>query len=380
MKQRLIIMAITAIFSLTLFTDTAYASAPRPIPSVSAKYAAVVEMKTGELICEKSGREKTSMASTTKIMTALLLCEMCELDEEIIATKEMVMVEGSSMGLLEGDRVHYRDLLYGLLLASGNDAANATAISIAGSLEEFANLMNKKAAEIGMTDTNFVTPSGLDDDKHYSTAIDMAKLAVYAMKNEKFATACANKTMTLEYGNPPYRRTLKNHNKLLWYYEGAIGIKTGFTKKSGRCLVSCAEKKGMGVIAVTLNAPSDWSDHATLLDYGFLQLKTEKLYTPDDIENIAVANSDDKIAVNFTAPTVTLLPEQFNNVTFKTKLNRFIFAPVKKEQKLGIVEYYIGENKIAEAEITAENAIKSGKYTIINKDYKYWIKALFGAK
>lgn len=373
-------MIITVIFSLTLFADTAYASAPRPIPSVSAKYAAVVEMKTGELICQKNGREKTSMASTTKIMTALLLCEMCDLDEEIIATKEMVTVEGSSMGLLEGDRVHYRDLLYGLLLASGNDAANATAISIAGSLKEFAVLMNKKAAEIGMTDTNFVTPSGLDDDEHYSTAIDMAKLAVYAMKNEKFATACANKMMTLEYGNPPYRRTLKNHNKLLWYYEGAIGIKTGFTKKSGRCLVSCAEKNGMGVIAVTLNAPSDWSDHATLLDYGFLQLKTEKLYTPDDIENIAVANSDDKIAVNFTAPTVTLLPEQFNNVTFKTKLNRFIFAPVKKEQKLGIVEYYIGENKIAEAEITAAHTIKSGKYTIINKDYKYWLKALFGAK
>lgn len=380
MKQRLIISIITAAVFFTSLSNRVCAAAPRQMPSVSAKYAAVVEMNTGELICEKNGSEKTSMASTTKIMTALLLCEMCDLDEEIVATKEMVAVEGSSMGLQEGDRVHYRDLLYGLLLASGNDAANTTAISIAGSIENFADLMNKKAAEIGMTHTNFVTPSGLDNDEHYSTAIDMAKLAVYAMKNEQFATACASKTMTLEYGNPPYRRTLKNHNKLLWYYDGAIGIKTGFTKKSGRCLVSCAQKDGMGVIAVTLNAPSDWSDHATLLDYGFSQLKVDTLYTPDDIENIVVANSEGKVAVNFTPPTVTLLPEQFDKVTFKPTLDRFIFAPVKKGQKLGKVEYFIGDKKIAEAEICAAYEIKSGKYTVINKDYKYWLKALFGAK
>ena len=380
MIKRLIILGVTVAILITNLADSVYASAPREIPSVSAKYAAAVEMNTGELICEKNGRVKTSMASTTKIMTALLLCEMCDLDEEIIATKEMVTVEGSSMGLMEGDRVHYRDLLYGMLLASGNDAANATAISIAGSVEDFAVLMNKKAAEIGMTDTNFVTPSGLDDEEHYSTAIDMAKLAVYAMKNEEFAAACASKTKTLEYGNPPYRRTLKNHNKLLWYYDGAIGIKTGFTKKSGRCLVSCAEKNGMGVIAVTLNAPSDWSDHATLLDYGFSQLKTDELYTPDDISNIAVANSDEKITIDFTPPKVTLLPEQFNNVTFKTELNRFIFAPIKKEQVLGHVVYFIGDKEIARAKITAANEIKSGKYTIVNKDYKYWLKALFGAK
>ena len=380
MIKRLIILGVTVAILITNLADSVYASAPREIPSVSAKYAAAVEMNTGELICEKNGRVKTSMASTTKIMTALLLCEMCDLDEEIIATKEMVTVEGSSMGLMEGDRVHYRDLLYGMLLASGNDAANATAISIAGSVEDFAVLMNKKAAEIGMTDTNFVTPSGLDDEEHYSTAVDMAKLAVYAMKNEEFAAACASKKKTLEYGNPPYRRTLKNHNKLLWYYDGAIGIKTGFTKKSGRCLVSCAEKNGMGVIAVTLNAPSDWSDHATLLDYGFSQLKTDELYTPDDISNIAVANSDEKITIDFTPPKVTLLPEQFNNVTFKTELNRFIFAPVKKEQVLGHVVYFIGDKEIARAKITAANEIKSGKYTIVNKDYKYWLKALFGAK
>lgn len=212
------------------------ADSPREMPAISAKYAVLVEMNTGQLIAEKNGYDKASMASTTKIMTSLLLCELCDLDEEIVATKEMVTVEGSSMGLQEGDRVHYRDLLYGMLLASGNDAANTTAISVAGSIENFAELMNKKAKEFGMTNTHFVTPSGLDDEEHYTTAYDMSKLAVYAMKNADFAEACASKTATLEYGNPPYRRTLTNHNKLLQYYEGAIGIKTGFTKNRGGVL------------------------------------------------------------------------------------------------------------------------------------------------
>lgn len=356
------------------------ADSPREMPAISAKYAVLVEMNTGQLIAEKNGYDKASMASTTKIMTSLLLCELCDLDEEIVATKEMVTVEGSSMGLQEGDRVHYRDLLYGMLLASGNDAANTTAISVAGSIEKFAELMNKKAKELGMTNTHFVTPSGLDDEEHYTTAYDMAKLAVYAMKNADFAEACASKTATLEYGNPPYRRTLTNHNKLLQYYEGAIGIKTGFTKKSGRCLVSCAVKDGMGVIAVTLNAPSDWSDHATMLDYGFSQLETHELYTPTDIWNIAAANTNDTLEVAFTPPTATLLPEQFDKVTFKTELERFVFAPVKKGQKLGSVTYYIDGQKIASADITAVNNLTAAPYTVINKDYKYWIITLFGAR
>ena len=373
------------IFTLLVFIACpvlAYAdqTAPRNMPDVSAKYAVLVEKNTGQIICEKNGYEKTSMASTTKIMTALILCETCDLDEEIVATKEMVTVEGSSMGLIEGDRVHYRDLLYGMLLASGNDAANTTAISIAGSIEEFAKLMNKKAAEIGMTNTNFVTPSGLDDENHYTTAADMAKLGVYAMKNKDFAAACASKTATLEYGNPPYRRTLSNHNKLLRYYDGAIGIKTGFTKKSGRCLVSCAEKNGMGVIAVTLNAPNDWSDHATLLDYGFSQLEAHELYTPTDIFKASVANTNEDLTVGFTPPTATLLPEQFDKITFKTEMERLLFAPIKKGEKIGSVTYYIDGKQIAKAYITAANEVKASPAKKIKKDYIYWLRALFGAK
>lgn len=377
--KRLIIFTLIILLSW-MGTIPSRAAAAREMPGISARYAALVEMNTGQVIAEKNGNDRTSMASTTKIMTSLLLCELADLDEEIVATKEMVTVEGSSMGLQAGDRVHYRDLLYGMLLASGNDAANTTAISIAGTVEKFADLMNKKAKEIGMNATHFVTPSGLDDEEHYTTACDMAKLAVYAMKNKDFAEACASKTATLEYGNPPYRRTLSNHNKLLRYYEGAIGIKTGFTKKSGRCLVSCAVKNGMGVIAVTLNAPNDWADHTTMLDYGFSQLETHELYTPTDIFKVAAANTNDKINVAFTPPSATLLPEQFDKVTFKVEMERFVFAPIKKGYKLGSVTYYIDGNKIATADITAVNGVIASPAEIIKKDYKYWLKVLFGAR
>lgn len=377
--KRLSIFTLIILLSC-MGTIPSRAAAAREMPGISARYAALVEMNTGQVIAEKNGNDRTSMASTTKIMTSLLLCELADLDEEIVATKEMVTVEGSSMGLQAGDRVHYRDLLYGMLLASGNDAANTTAISIAGSVEKFAELMNKKAKEIGMNATHFVTPSGLDDEEHYTTACDMAKLAVYAMKNKDFAEACASKTATLEYGNPPYRRTLSNHNKLLRYYDGAIGIKTGFTKKSGRCLVSCAVRNGMGVIAVTLNAPNDWADHTTMLDYGFSQLETHELYTPTDIFKVAAANTNDKINVAFTPPSATLLPEQFDKVTFKVEMERFVFAPIKKGYKLGSVTYYIDGNKIATADITAANGAISSPAEIIKKDYKYWLKVLFGAR
>ena len=183
--------------------------------SNSAKAAVVINGDTGEVIYAKNQSERLPMASTTKIMTGLLLCEYGNLDREITVTDEMVRVEGSSMGLLCGDKVTLHDLLYGLMLASGNDAANTIAIVIAGSCQKFAEMMNNKAKEIGLSNTSFVTPSGLDDQNHYSTAYDMALLTKYALKNADFAAAVSSKSATLNYGNPPYRRTLTNHNKLL---------------------------------------------------------------------------------------------------------------------------------------------------------------------
>lgn len=238
-------------------------------PGVSAQSAVLMVADSKELVFAKNEHLPRGIASTTKIMTALLTLECATPDKQVIVTEQMAAVEGTSMGLLPGDKVTYRDLVYGMLLASGNDAANTAAISIAGSIPEFAELMNDRAKQIGMLNTSFATPSGLDDENHYSTAYDMSLLACEAIRNPDFLLACSSVQARLCYGNEPYTRYLSNHNKLLKTFEGAIGIKTGFTKKSGRCLVSAAERNGVTLVCVTLNAPDDWRDHKTLLEYGF---------------------------------------------------------------------------------------------------------------
>ena len=181
------------------------------------------------------------------------------------------------MGLREGDSVSLNGLATGMLLASGNDAANAAAVKIAGSIEKFSGLMNQKAKELGMENSHFVTPSGLPNDDHYSTAADMALLARHALQNERFAAICTKSSAKLSFGNPPFDRWLYNHNRLLEDYPGCIGIKTGFTKKAGRCLVSAARRDGVTLICVTLSDPNDWRDHAALLDTGFAQTEKREL-------------------------------------------------------------------------------------------------------
>lgn len=240
--------------------------------STSAKAAIVICGNTGQVVFEQNADVRLAMASTTKIMTALLLCEAGKPDTVVHVTKEMVTVEGTSMGLMPGDIVTYRGLLYGLLLCSGNDAANTTAIALAGSVEKFVQMMNLKAVSLGLDDTHFDTPSGLDGEGHYTTAHDLANLTRFALQNKQFAAAASTVSETVYFGNPPQRRTLKNHNRLLREYDGAIGVKTGFTKKAGRCLVSAAKRNDRFVICVTLCDPNDWQDHKNLLDYGISQL------------------------------------------------------------------------------------------------------------
>jgi len=206
------------IFSLLICNFSICVSADKNL-SVSAKAAVLICMDTGEILFQKSATQKLPMASTTKIMTSLILAEQPDLSKTVKVTKKMVAVEGSSMGLLDGDTVSYRDLLYGMLLASGNDAANTTAYVLGGGIEGFAKIMNERAKQIGLKNTNFVTPSGLDDESHYTTAYDLALLTSVALKNTAFYTACSSKQAVLYYGNPPYKRTLTNHNKLLGNYD-----------------------------------------------------------------------------------------------------------------------------------------------------------------
>ena len=228
---------------------------------VSATAAVLMDADMGQVLYEKNGDRQMLIASTTKIMTALVVLEHAAPDDVITVTPDH-MAEGSSMYLRAGETVRVEELLYGLLLCSGNDAALALT-ECAGGLTPFVALMNEKAAALGMARTSFANPNGLDADGHYSTARDMAVLAAAAMENPTFRRICSSRSVTIG------QRTMENHNRLLRQMEGCIGLKTGYTQAAGRTLVSCTEREGCRLVAVTLQDGNDWADHAALYDYGF---------------------------------------------------------------------------------------------------------------
>lgn len=298
---------------------------------VSAKAAVVISADTGEIIYSKNSGEKLPMASTTKIMSALLCLESGDLYEPFTVDSDAIRVEGSSMGLQEGDTVTKYALACGMLLPSGNDGANAAAVKIAGSLEGFAELMNDRAQKLSLTKTYFVTPSGLEGEGHGSSAEDMAILAAEALKNDLFREICSSQTMKLEYGNPPYTRWLKNTNKLLSMYDGTYGVKTGFTDEAGRCLVSACEREGKRLICVTLNAPDDWNDHMKLYDDCFKKVKTQELCIPCEMYvNLAGSQKDVlPVTVGEDIADFTVYNTDTADFTYTVAAPPFVYAPVK---------------------------------------------------
>lgn len=229
--------------------------------SLSAETAILMDARTGEVLYEKNADKQMRIASTTKILTALVVLEEAS-PCDIITVQQHHMVEGSSMYLKVGEEVTVQELLYGLMLSSGNDAALALT-EVCGGEEAFVEKMNALAQHIGMTNSSFRNPNGLDAEGHYSTARDMARLAAYAADDPAFVRLSSTKTASLQ------GRSMSNHNKLLQRESGCIGMKTGYTKAAGRTLVSCVERDGRRLVAVTLRAPDDWTDHAALYDFGF---------------------------------------------------------------------------------------------------------------
>lgn len=323
--------------------------------STSASSAVLINADTLSVLYAKNADQKRSMASTTKIMTGLILAEQNSPDKTVIVSKEMAYVEGTNMGLKVGDTVNYNALLYGLMLSSGNDAANTVALSIAPSFEAFAQLMNNKAKQIGMINTNFVTPSGLDDENHFTTAYDMALLAANALKNEAFAKAVATKEITLDIDGNGTMRTYSNHNKLLRLYDGAIGVKTGFTKKSGRCLVSAVKKDNITLVAVTLNAPDDWNDHSKMFDYGFARSVSfeekpqipESVYSVNDNEYLSVTCEPIKFGASFD-----------DAIEYKIFLPAFVYQ-TNENDVVGSVKAFCSGKCVAESKITIEKSTKT---------------------
>ena len=332
---------------------TAAAAGPGDLSAVSA---VLIEAETGTVLYQKNAGERRAMASTTKIMTALLTIEAGDLDREFTVDPLAIRVEGTSMGLQEGDRVSRRDLLYGILLPSGNDAANAAAVSVSGSIPEFVKLMNSKAQELGLSDTHFVTPSGLDADGHYTTALDLARLTAYAMKEETFCEIVACRSAEVEFGNPPYKRTLYNSNKMLARYDGAIGVKTGFTDNARRCLVSAAERDGVTLIAVTLNAGDDWNDHTKMLDYGFTQVKAYPLELGCDTR-VSVAGTGQSVGVYSHEETLALTPQQRTRITRRVMLPAFVYGTVDKGDKLGEIRFFLDGELVKTCPLYADSTV-----------------------
>ncbi len=260
---------------------------PVPVNAISAQKAYVLDAVSGRVLYERNSAERSLIASTTKIMTALIVCEQCNVLDRMRIPKEAVGIEGSSMYLQEGEVLTLQELLYGLMLSSGNDAAVALAIYCGGTVEGFAQLMNDKARVLGLSGTHFENPNGLDSPGHYSTARDLAKLAAYAMENPIFAKTVSAKQIKIG------ERYLTNHNKLLWRVGGADGVKTGYTKAAGRILVSSAVREGRRIIAVTIDAPDDWQDHASLLEEGFSRFHHRQiLKAGDHIDTLEVLGGE----------------------------------------------------------------------------------------
>lgn len=297
--------------------------------AVSAKAAILMHADSGRVLYEKNADEHMLIASTTKIMTAIVVLEHCELDDLVEVDSRSAGIEGSSMYLKAGESYTVEDLLYGLLLVSGNDAASALALHVADSMEEFAELMNSKAAELGMTESSFKNAHGLDEEGHYSTARDMAKLAAYCMGNEDFARIAGTVSHTVG------EQTLVNHNRLLREYDGCLGLKTGYTMAAGRTLVTCAERDGARYVCVTLNDPDDWDDHKALYDWAFANYSFAEVIPAGLSYEVPLISGAEMTAPAETEGAAYALIQNGESYDMELELPAFAFAPISEGDRAG---------------------------------------------
>lgn len=348
---------------ICLFVIITFAVFPVKIHAlgISARFACVIDAATGRVLFEKNAYSVHSMASTTKIMTALVALKYSNPDEIVTVSSNAAGVEGSSIYLKQGEKISMRDLLYGLMLASGNDAAVAIAEHVGGSVDGFASLMNSEALSLGLKNTSFKNPNGLDADGHFTTAYDLAQITRAALKIPTFCEIVATKNRELKNSDIGHSRFVTNHNKLLRLYPGCIGVKTGFTKKTGRCLVSAAERNNMRLICVTLSAPDDWNDHTKMLDYAFQNNEAKPLVKTDSVFKalpVVYGNLSQLSLVpgeNYyiTAPKNS----DFGNLTIKCRLPDEVRAPVSAGSVIGSLTILKGDEILKEIELLAKEDI-----------------------
>lgn len=346
--------------SLALCTTVA---ATKAVLSTSAKAAILIEASTGNSIYEHNADVRLPMASTTKIMTALIAIESCKMDEMVTVASGAVGIEGSSVYLQAGENLSMEDLLHALMLESANDAAVAIAIEVAGSIEAFADMMNERAAQLGLTNTHFTNPHGLDNENHYTTARDLALLTAYAMQNEEFVKIVSTYKHTIPLPGKNGVRLLLNHNRLLRASNEIIGVKTGFTKKSGRCLVTAARRDGVTVIAVTLSDPNDWRDHLAMLKYGLDSYECRTLADVGELSFVAPVVGGDRgfVVIENEEPITICMPVDAPRPRRVVYMNHFYYAPISAGDVLGTVEFYDGEDLIFKVPLIAKTDVGTGK-------------------
>ncbi len=346
-------------------------------PALSAHSAILLEADSGNVITEKNADVRMSPASTTKIMTALVAIEQGDIEKTVAIHKDAVGIEGSSVYLYEGERLTLSDLLYAMLLESANDAAAAIAIEVSGSIEAFADLMNQKATSLGLENTHFENPHGLDAPEHYTTARELALIARAAMQNATFREIVGTYKKTVPLNETEGVRLLMNHNKLLRAYKGCIGIKTGYTKKSGRCLVSAANRDGVELIAVTLNAPDDWQDHKTLFDFGFSLYESRTLLAPEAKQIVypVIGGKEAYVLLTNREGLTLTLPKNSGPIKCRTELFPFTYAPVRQNEPLGrLVFYSDADGDLASVDLVATYSVDRIVY---KKSFWDWFLGLF---
>lgn len=361
---------ITAL--LAVLTALSCLCPPARAVSTHASCAILMDAESGRVLYEQNVHEPRLIASITKLMTALVAVEQGgDLDQTVTVKAEWLGSEGSSIYLAAGEQITLRALLYGLLLQSGNDAAMVIACHVAGDMDGFVAMMNEKAAQLGMENSSFANPSGLNDDNHYSTAYDMALLARACLDNETVAEICATQSITVG------TRTFVNHNKLLYRYEGCVGMKTGFTEKAGRTLVSAATRDGQTLICVTLNDGDDWNDHMKLLDYGFAAYPRLRLCgTGEEFGGVLVEGSLIPAVAAVTAEEVGFPLGEGESLALEVELAEAAQAPVVQGAVLGEAVWLLDGVPVARVELVSAAGISRD----VREPLTFWerLRGLFG--
>ena len=351
-------------FCARFFTANVIAANKYEGISVSAESAVLIEASSGQIIWSKNANKRLPMASTTKIMTALVAIENFDIEKTVEISPDAIGIEGSSIYLYKGEKLSMLDLLYAMLLESANDAATAIAIAVGGNVEGFADMMNEKAEDLGLKTTHFSNPHGLDDPEHYTTAEELGKIAVEAMKNDTFKQIVSTYKRTIPLNETEGVRLLINHNKMLKAYNGAIGIKTGYTKKSGRCLVSAAEKDGVELIAVTLNAPDDWRDHKTMLDLGFSLYESRVLCQSGSFRQIqtVIGGKESYVVLTNKEDVIAVVRKDSAQIKCTVELFRFSYAPIKSGDIVGRLVYTLDGKEIAATPVYSTQTVERIEY------------------